>query len=173
VRGDANWFDQEEEFSRYMKVPGVDPDTLWKMEAQYVDEHGEVLSTTRFEVAYVQGEWRSELAPLQISTGYLPLRDEGEFGDGPPDLSSAMKAAPSWITMRMTQRIVPLNLTEPITVPAGAKGLRARLVEVCPLKVRRMRQINWRPTGDVISFRHVREEMRWREYVVNGACRKF
>ena len=156
-----------------LNAPGVDPDTLWRLEAQYLDAEGAVLSDNRFEVAFVQGEWRSELAPIQISPGYHLIRDPGEFGDGAPDLSSALKIAPSWLAMRMTQRIVPLNQTQPLAVPPGAKTLRARLLEVCPLKVRRMRQINRRPMGDVIALRTVKEEMRWREYKPGGPCRDF
>ena len=163
----------EQAVNGQLNAPGVDPDTLWKLEAQYLDAEGAVLSDTRFEVVFVQGEWRSELAPIQVSPGYRLLRDPGEFGDGAPDLSSALQIAPSWLAMRMTQRIVPLNQTQPIVVPPTAKALRARFLEVCPLKVRRMKQINRRPTGDVIALRTVKEEMRWREYQPRGQCRAF
>jgi len=156
-----------------LNAPGVDPDTLWRLEAQYLDAGGAVLSDTRFEVVFVQGEWRSELAPIQISPGYHVLRAPGEFGDGAPDLSRALQIAPSWLAMRMTQRIVPLNQTQPLAAPTGARTLRARLIEVCPLVVRRMRQINRRPNGDVIALRTVKEEMRWREYQTGGPCRTF
>ncbi len=163
----------EEQLSAPQRIPGVDPDTLWRLEAQYLGANGEVLSTTRFEVVYVLGQWRSEPAPLQISTGYIGFRDPGEFGDGAPDLLSALQVAPSPLTMRISQRVVPFNETQPIVVPAGATALHARLLQVCSLKVRRMRQFHWRPTGDVIAIRHVKEEMRWREYLISGPCRTF
>jgi hypothetical protein len=163
----------DEQFNGQRRIPGIDPDTLWRMQAQYLDEKGDVLSTTRFEVVYVLGEWRSELAPMHISAGYTGFRDPGEFGDGGPDLRSALQVAPAPLVMRMSQRIVPINETEAIPMPAGAKELRARVIEVCPLQVRRMRQFHWHPRGDVIAIRQVKEEMRWREYRISGPCRRF
>lgn len=152
---------------------GVDANTLWSLEAQYLDAEGNVLSDKFFDVAFVPGDWHSELAPIRISPGYKLIRDPGEMGDGAPDLSSALAIAPSWLTMRMTQRIVPLNETEPLPVPGGAKSLRVRLLQVCQLDVKRMRQFNRRPRGDVIALRTVKEEMRWWEYKTAGPCRSF
>ena len=143
------------------------------MEAQYLDKSGVVLTTTHFDVVYVLGEWRSELAPMQISPGYVGFRDPGEFGDGGRDLLAALRLAPASLSLRMSQRIVPLNETDPIAIPVGAAALRATVLQVCPLKVRRMRQYHWRPAGDVIAIRQVKEEMRWREFVVSGPCRNF
>ncbi len=163
----------DDQLNGQQRIAGLDPDTLWRMEAQYLGENNVVLSTTGFEVVYVLGEWRSELAPMQISPGYVGFRDPGEFGDGAPDLLSALRLAPSPLTMRISQRIVPFNETQPIVVPAGAKVLRARLLEVCPLEVRRMRQFHWRPQGDVIALRQIKEEMRWREFRISGRCRPF
>ena len=171
VKVDSKTLVIEQAMIGQLNAPGVDPDTLWRLEAQYLDAEGNVLSDTRFEVVFVQGEWRSELAPMQVSPGYHLIRDPGEFGDGAPDLSSALRIAPAWLAMRMTQRIVPLNELQPLAVPAGARALRARLLEVCPLRVRRMRQVNWISRGDVIALRHVKEEMRWREYQPKGRCR--
>jgi hypothetical protein len=156
-----------------LNAPGVDANTLWSMEAQYLDGAGMVLSDHAFDVAFLPGEWHSELAPIRITPGYKLIRDPGEMGDGAPDLSSALALAPSWLNMRMTQRIVPLNETQPLPVPEGAKALRARLLQVCPLDVRRMRQFNRRPRGDVIAVRTVKEEMRWWEYKTAGPCRSF
>ena len=171
VREVPREMETEFEIRNLAKFPGVEPNTLWRLEADYQGSNGEVLSKSRVEVALVFDDWRSPLAPIEITPGYTYLRETGEFGDGPPDLYSVLYLSPEPLTMRMTQRIVPLNKTDPIPIPPGAKKLQARLIEVCPLKVRFMKQINRRPVGDVIPGRRVREEMHWREYRIDGACR--
>lgn len=173
VKVDARTLKIEQMEMGQLNAPGVDPNTLWTLEVQYLDEGGGILSDRLVEVAFLPGQWRSELAPLHVTPGWRLIRDPGEFGDGAPDLSSALRIAPSWLTMRMTQRVVPLNETERVAVPTGAKVLRARLVQVCPMEARRMRQFNDRPRGDVIALRTVKEEMRWWEYRPEGPCREF
>ncbi len=173
VEVDARTLKIEQTEMGQLDAPGVDPNTLWTLEVQYLDEGSSILSDRLVEVAFLPGRWRSELAPIHVTPGWRLIRDPGEFGDGAPDLSSALRIAPSWLTMRMTLRVVPLDETEPIAVPAGAEVLRARLVQVCPMKARRMRQFNDRPRGDVIALRTVREERRWWEYQPEGPCREF
>lgn len=163
----------QQEVKQLARFPGVQPDTLWRIDAAYLDDRGNVLSRNRAEVVLTYGDWQSELAPLQITPGYQYLRETGEFGDGPPDFYSILHLAPAPLNMRMLQRIVPVNQTTPIAVPPGATHLQARLFELCPLQIRYMRQINRRPIGDVIAVRTVREEMRWREYRISGPCRQF
>lgn len=152
---------------------GLQPNTLWRLEARYSDRGGAVLAQRRFDVVLVPGEWQSELAPLDVAPGYVAFRYPGQLGDGAPDLAKVLRLAPKPLTMRLAQSIVPLGETAPIPVPAGATTLRVCLLEVSPVEVRYMRQINRRPAGDVIVLRTVKEEMRWREYRVRGACREF
>ena len=166
-------FDTQQEVAKLRRTPGVEAETLWRIEAAYLDEQNNLLSKTHADVVLTFDDWRSELAPLQISPGYQYLRENGELGDGPPDMYSLLYLAPQPLEMRMTQRIVPVNETQPIPVPPGAKRLQARLLEVCPIQIRYMRQVNRRPMGDVIAVRTAREEMRWREYRISGTCRKF
>ena len=166
-------FDTQQEIAKLARLPGVQPDTLWRIEAEYLDEQGKSLSKNRVDVVLTFGEWQSELAPIQITPGYRYLRENGELGDGPPDMFALLQLAPAPLNMRMTQRIVPVNQTEPLPQPSGAQVLHARLLEVCPLEIRYMKQVNRRSAGDVIPLRTVREEMHWREYRISGACRKF
>ena len=166
-------FETRQEIKHIASLPGIKLDTLWRIEAQYLDADGGTLSTSRVEVVLAPGEWTSELAPLNITPGWTAFRNPGQFGDGAPDLAEALRIAPAPLEMRMSQRITALDQTEWIPVPAAAKGLQARLLEVCPLEVRHMRQMNYRPTGDVIALRRVKEEMRWREFRINGPCRSF
>lgn len=165
--------DTQQEIARLNRTPGVQPDTLWRVQATYLDDSDQVLSQKPVDVVLTFGDWRSELAPMEISPGYQYLRENGELGDGPPDMFTLLQTAPAPLNMRMTQRIVPLNETDPLPVPAGAKKLQARLLEVCPLEIRYMRQVNHRSAGDVIPLRTVREEMLWREYRISGTCRHF
>jgi hypothetical protein len=173
VKVDARTLQIEQMDMGQLNAPGVDPNTLWSMEVQYLDGAGMILSDHAFDVAFIPGQWHSELAPIRISPGYKLIRDPGEMGDGAPDLASALAIAPSWLTMRMTQRIVPLNETQPLPVPEGARALRVRVLTVCPMEVRRMRQFNRRAKGYVIAIPTVKEEMRWWEYKMGGPCRSF
>lgn len=160
--------------TRYISsVPGMKPDTLWRLQAQYLDAHGKPLSTFKFEVMLSPGEWNSELAPLDVSSGWAAFRYPGQFGDGVLDLAEAMRLAPKPLPMRLGQTIIPLETTERVPVPSGAVSLQARLLQMCPVQVRRMRQFNYRAAGDVIALRRVKEEMRWREYRISGPCREF
>ena len=173
VKEKAEDVEARQERNYIARFEGVQPNTLWRLEAQYLDARGGVLLSRRVDVVLAPGEWSSELAPLDVTPGWTGFRYPGQFGDGPPDLASAMRVSPEWMEMRMSQQITPFNETEAITAPMGAKRLQARLMEVCLLEVRRMEQFNYRPTGDVIAIRRVKEQMRWKEYRVKGGCRIF
>ena len=162
--------DEQQEIKRVSRIAGDKLNTLWRMEAQYLDESGKPLSTTKVEVVLVAGDWTSDLAPISPTPGWTAFRNPGEFGDGAPDLIGALNLSPVPLYMRPSQRITPLNQTDSIPVPPGAAGLRARVLEVCPLEIRYLQQTNRRPMGDVIAIRTKKEEMRWREFRITGPC---
>jgi hypothetical protein len=166
-----------ETYERFKAGPGisaVDVNTLWQFEVQYFDENNGLISTTRAEVLYVLGEWRTDLAPIQPSKDYTWFRYPGLFASGAPDMAEAIRVAPRPLTLKPWQDITPVNETTSMKRPRGTATMQARVLQVCPVTVRRMRQFHWRPRGEsVVDLRQVKEEMRWREYRVSAACRIF
>jgi hypothetical protein len=155
-------------------IPGVGVNTLWRFEAQFVDENGNVLSTREVKVLNVLGEWRSDLAPMTPSKGWEWFRSPGLFAGGEKDLAAALRVAPAPLMLDVWNGIHGINETEWVRPPGGAAKQRVYLLEYCPVTVRRMRQFHWRPRGQtVVDMREVKEEMRWREYRVSGPCHRY
>src|SRR5512135_1608865 len=66
VKVDARTLQLEQMDMGQLNAPGVDPDTLWTLEVQYLAQDGTVLTDKVVEVAFLPGQWRSELAPIRI-----------------------------------------------------------------------------------------------------------